>query len=72
MPLGSSIDFIKGLNPNSLKVIQAIVEPTLSGAKTGDMFQFEWHRYFVGDRVDHSGAKPMLNLAVALKDCWGE
>ncbi len=46
-------DFIEGLNPNSLKVIQAVVEPSLAMAKADDKFQFERHGYFVADRVDH-------------------
>ncbi len=66
-------DFIEGLNPNSLKVIQAIVEPSLANAKADDKFQFERHGYFVADRVDHvQGTKPVFNLAVGLKDSWGK
>jgi len=65
-------DFLECLNPNSLKVVQAIVEPSLASAKADDKFQFERHGYFVADRVDHSGAKPVFNLAVGLKDSWGK
>ncbi len=65
-------DFIESLNPNSLKVIQAIVEPSLATAKADDKFQFERHGYFVADRVDHLPAKPVFNLAVGLKDSWGK
>lgn len=65
-------DFIEGLNPNSLKVVTAFVEPSLAAAKADDKFQFERHGYFVVDRVDHTGAKPVFNLAVGLKDSWGK
>ena len=65
-------DFIEGLNPNSLKVIQAIVEPSLATANADDKFQFERHGYFVADRVDHLPGKPVFNLAVGLKDSWGK
>jgi glutaminyl-tRNA synthetase len=65
-------DFIEGLNPNSLKVIQAIVEPSLVSAKGDDKFQFERHGYFVADWMDHLPAKPVFNLAVGLKDSWGK
>ncbi len=66
-------DFIEGLNPNSLKVIQAVVEPSLATARADDKFQFERHGYFVADRVDHvRGSKPVFNLAVGLKDSWGK
>jgi glutaminyl-tRNA synthetase len=65
-------DFIEGLNPNSLKVVTAFVEPSLASAKADDKFQFERHGYFVADRVDHSSSKPVFNLAVGLKDSWGK
>nr|WP_295777985.1 glutamine--tRNA ligase/YqeY domain fusion protein [Rhodoferax sp.] len=66
-------DFIESLNPNSLKVITAIVEPSLANALPDQKFQFERHGYFVADRVDHvQGTKPVFNLAVGLKDSWGK
>ena len=65
-------DFIESLNPNSLKVVQAIVEPSLAAAQADDKFQFERHGYFVADRVDHLTDKPVFNLAVGLKDSWGK
>jgi glutaminyl-tRNA synthetase len=66
-------DFIESLNPSSLKVITAIVEPSLANALPGQNFQFERHGYFVADRVDHAqGTKPVFNLAVGLKDSWGK
>ena len=66
-------DYIEGLNPNSLKVIQAIVEQALASAKADDKFQFERHGYFVADRIDHvQGTKPVFNLAVGLRDSWGK
>ena len=66
-------DFIESLNPNSLKVVTAIVEPSLANAAPDQKFQFERHGYFVADRVDHvTGSKPVFNLAVGLKDSWGK
>jgi glutaminyl-tRNA synthetase len=65
-------DFIESLNPNSLKVVTAIVEPSLANAKPDDKFQFERHGYFVADRIDHKAEKPVFNLAVGLKDSWGK
>jgi glutaminyl-tRNA synthetase len=65
-------DFIESLNPNSLKVMQAIVEPSLAVAKDDDKFQFERYGYFEADRMDHLPAKPVFNLAVGLKDSWGK
>ena len=65
-------EFLDLLNPNSLKVVTAIVEPSLAIAKPDDKFQFERHGYFVADRVDHAAGKPVFNLAVGLKDSWGK
>ncbi len=66
-------DYLESLNPNSLKVITAIVEPSLANAAAGQNFQFERHGYFVADRVDHvQGTKPVFNLAVGLRDSWGK
>jgi glutaminyl-tRNA synthetase len=66
-------DFLESLNPNSLKVVTAMVEPSLANALPDQKFQFERHGYFVADRVDHvQGAKPVFNLAVGLKDSWGK
>jgi glutaminyl-tRNA synthetase len=66
-------EFLDLLNPNSLKVVTAIVEPSLASALPDQKFQFERHGYFVADRVDHvTGSKPVFNLAVGLKDSWGK
>ena len=72
-PDAGSKDFIESLNPNSLKVVTAIVEPSLANALPDQKFQFERHGYFVADRIDHvQGTKPVFNLAVGLKDSWGK
>ena len=65
-------DFIEGLNPNSLQIVTAFVEPSLATSKADDKFQFERHGYFVADRVDHAAGKLVFNLAVGLKDGWGK
>jgi len=69
-PDGGGRDFLACLNPHSLKVVQAVVEPTLASAQPGERFQFERHGYFVADRVDHTLEKPVFNLSVGLKDSW--
>jgi len=72
-PDGGGKDYLESLNPDSLKLIRAIVEPSLANALPGQNFQFERHGYFVADRVDHvPGTKPVFNLAVGLKDSWGK
>ena len=65
-------DFLATLNPNSLKTIQAYVEPSLLSAQPDDKFQFERHGYFCADRVDSVVGKPVFNLAVGLKDSFGK
>ena len=65
-------DFLENLNTNSLKVMRAVVEPSLAAAKADDRLQFERHGYFVADWVDHAAGKLVCNLAVGLKDGWGK
>ena len=48
-------------------------EPLPTATSHGDKFEFERHRYFAADRVDHvQETKPVFNLAVGLKDSWGK
>jgi glutaminyl-tRNA synthetase len=65
-------DFLESLNPNSLKVVRVVVEPSLAQARPDDKYQFERHGYFVADRVDHRADKPVFNLSVGLKDSWAK
>ena len=71
-PDANGEDFIESPSSNSLKVMNAIMEPSLANAKPDDKFQFERHGYFVADRIDHKAEKPVFNLAVGLKDSWGK
>jgi glutaminyl-tRNA synthetase len=66
-------DFLQSLNPDSLKVVTAYVEPSLAAAQSDQKFQFERFGYFVADRLDHvAGAKPVFNRVTGLKDSWGK
>ena len=65
-------DFLTSLNPDSLKVMEAYVEPSLANSKPDDKFQFERHGYFVADRLDHSGSKLVFNRSTSLKDNWSK
>ncbi|WP_297727820.1 glutamine--tRNA ligase/YqeY domain fusion protein [Limnohabitans sp. Rim8] len=66
-------DFLQSLNPDSLKVVTAYVEPSLAQAQPDQKFQFERLGYFVADRLDHvAGAKPVFNRVTGLKDSWGK
>jgi glutaminyl-tRNA synthetase len=65
-------DFLADLNPESVRVVTAQLEPALKNAKPEDRFQFERHGYFVADRVDSQNGAPVFNRTVTLKDSWGK
>ena len=65
-------DFRDHLNPNSLEVVQAWVEPSLQHAAPDQRYQFERHGYFVTDRVDHTRSGPVFNRITGLKDSWAQ
>ncbi len=62
--------FLKFLNPDSLKVVSAYVEPALGEAKALDRFQFERTGYFVADEFDSKPGAPVFNRTVTLKDSY--
>jgi glutaminyl-tRNA synthetase len=62
-------DFMEFLNPNSLKTIDAFVEPSLLNAKVGERFQFQRLGYFNVD-TDSSSDKLIFNKTVGLRDTW--
>ena len=62
------VDF---LNPDSLKVITAFVEPSLKEAKPLDHFQFQRLGYFNVD-PDTSPGKLVFNRTVSLRDNWSK
>ncbi len=63
-------DFKASLNPDSFKVLQGYVEPSLAAAAADQKFQFERFGYFVADRHDHAPGKPVFNKVTGLKDTW--
>jgi len=67
---GVERDFLDDLNPSSVQVITAWLEPSLRSAQAEDRFQFERHGYFVADRVDSKNGTPVFNRTVTLKDSW--
>ncbi|UKM65555.1 glutamine--tRNA ligase/YqeY domain fusion protein [Flavobacteriaceae bacterium GSB9] len=64
-------DFMEFLNPNSLKTIEAFVEPSLKKAEIGDRFQFQRLGYFNVDQ-DTSAAQLVFNKTVGLRDSWAK
>jgi glutaminyl-tRNA synthetase len=69
---GVERNFIDDINPDSVKVITAWLEPALKQAKPEERFQFERHGYFVADRVDSKDGAPVFNRTVTLKDSAGK
>jgi glutaminyl-tRNA synthetase len=65
-------DFLQALNPDSLRITQGWVEPSLAGLAADQRLQFERHGYFVSDRLDHTGAAPVFNRITGLKDSWAK
>ncbi len=62
-------DFMEFINPESLKIIEAFVEPSMKEANVGDRFQFQRLGYFNVD--DDSTSKHLVfNKTVGLRDTW--
>ncbi|CAI8320857.1 MAG: Glutamine--tRNA ligase [Flavobacterium sp. SCGC AAA160-P02] len=62
-------DFMEFLNPNSLEIINAYVEPSLEKATVGERFQFQRLGYFNVDDDSRSDAL-VFNKTVGLRDSW--
>jgi glutaminyl-tRNA synthetase len=67
---GSDRDFLEDLNPDSVRVVTAQLEPALKSARAEESFQFERHGYFVADLRDSTPGTPVFNRAVTLRDAW--
>jgi len=64
-------DFKTVLNPRSLEVITAKVEPSLRDAVASARYQFERLAYFTLDS-DSTPARPVFNRTITLKDTWAK
>jgi len=62
-------DFLDFVNPDSLQVSKAYVEPSLKSAKVEDKFQFQRIGYFCVDR-ESTEDKLVFNRTVTLRDSW--
>ena len=61
--------FLNYINPDSLKVVTAYVEPSLKTAQAGETVQFQRLGYFSVD-PDTTPEKLVFNKTVGLKDTW--
>lgn len=64
-------DFLEYINPNSLNLITAYLEPSLQTAKPEEVFQFQRLGYFAVDK-DSSQNKLVFNKTVGLRDSWNQ
>jgi glutaminyl-tRNA synthetase len=62
-------DFLSVLNPHSLEVVNAFIEPSVAGSPAGKHYQFERLGYFVVD-PDSTSERLVFNRSVTLKDEW--
>ncbi len=68
-PAAEEGDFKDTLNPDSLQVITAMIEPSLTNAKPLDHFQFLRKGYFCMDK-DSTTEHFIFNRTVGLRDSW--
>lgn len=59
------------LNPDSLKIITAMIEPSVKNARVLDKYQFERTGYFCVDK-DSTPQHLVFNRVVLLKDSWSK
>ncbi|MFA6924189.1 MAG: glutamine--tRNA ligase/YqeY domain fusion protein [Bacteroidales bacterium] len=64
-------DYKTNINPNSLKIVKAFVEPSLKNAKPMEKYQFERIGYFCVDK-DSKSDKLVFNRTATLKDTWAK
>jgi len=64
--------FLDYMNPRSLEVVQAKLEPCLAEAPAGARYQFERLGYFCVDVKDSKPGKPVFNRTVTLRDTWAK
>ena len=68
-PQENGENFLDNINPDSLKILDALVEPSLATAAPGDRFQFVREGYFCVD-LDSTPDRLVFNRTVGLKDTW--
>ena len=64
-------DLLSNLNPHSLEVVTAWIEPSLAGAAPGSCYQFERLGYFCVD-PDSAEQRLVVNRTVTLRDTWAK
>ncbi len=70
-PGTGDVDFLKELNPDSLKIVTALAEDAVVAMKPGECCQFERQGYFCCD-PDSTPERRVFNCTVTLKDSWSK
>jgi glutaminyl-tRNA synthetase len=70
-PEADGRDYESCINPDSLKTVTGLVEPSLKGAEPGYGCQFERLGYFCVDK-DSTAEKLVINRTIALRDSWAK
>ncbi|MFO1063182.1 MAG: hypothetical protein U0892_04850 [Pirellulales bacterium] len=70
VPAGQT--FLNNMNPDSLQVVTAKVEPAVMNTVPGSKVQFERLGYFCADTKDSKPGEPVFNRIVSLRDTWAK
>ncbi len=65
-------DYRTCLNPDSLRIVQALVEPSLATDPAASHYQFERLGYFFSDPTDSAPGHLVFNRTVGLRDSWAK
>ena len=58
------------MNPNSMKIMEAMAEKEMEDAEAGERFQFFRQGYYIADEILHNGEDRVFNQIVDLKSSW--
>ncbi|MCB0716199.1 MAG: glutamine--tRNA ligase/YqeY domain fusion protein [Chitinophagaceae bacterium] len=70
-PAAESGDFTSFINPDSLKIVEGMAEPSINQASGKEHFQFIRKGYYCLDK-DATKEKLIFNRSVTLKDSWAK
>jgi glutaminyl-tRNA synthetase len=69
---GADDNYLDHLNPKSVEIVTARLEPALAAATPDDRYQFERLGYFAPDSKDSAPGHPVFNRTITLKDTWAK
>jgi glutaminyl-tRNA synthetase len=58
------------LNPDSLRILEAVAEPLIAASEQGDRFQFFRHGYYIADEKLTTRENKVFNEIIGLKSSW--